>query len=63
MSKAAANRATYAHMVNSVRMTNRQRPTAEHLQRKGLTLSEIAARLGVPINAVQQTLYWDKVSR
>ena len=61
MSKAAQSRAAYARMVGSVRVMKRQRPSAEQLQRKGLTLSEIAACLGVPVHAVQQTLYWDKI--
>lgn len=61
MNSAAQHRAAYARMVNSVRVMKRNKPSAEQLQRKGLTLSEIAACLGVPVHAVQQTLYWDKV--
>jgi orotate phosphoribosyltransferase-like protein len=36
---------------------------ARHLQKKGLTLSEIADRLRVQRDAVVQALYWDVVRK
>lgn len=40
-----------------------QEVLARHLQKKGLTMSEIADRLRVERQAVVQVLYWDVVGR
>jgi len=51
----------YRRMANSVRLMRRDVPYAHELQRRGKTLSEIADYFGVPVKAVHQSLYWDKM--
>jgi plasmid maintenance system antidote protein VapI len=52
-----------ARKLSIPRLDEGQMLKAGYWQRKGLTLSEIAAQLGVERESVVQSIYWDRVSR
>ena len=54
---------TYRHPGNAVRLTRKETAEAIGLQRKGMTLRDIAQFLDLPLSAVHQSLYWDVVQK
>lgn len=53
----------YRHRLKAVRLSRIEREEASRLQRSGRTLREISQQMGVPLNVVQQSLYWDEVAK
>ena len=55
--------ATYRSSVRAVRLSRLELTDARDLQRKGRTMREISEAMEVPLNVVQQSLYWDEVAK
>lgn len=53
----------YRHFLKAARLTRMEREDAASLQRKGRTLREIAEHMEVPVQCVEQSLYWDVVRK
>lgn len=53
----------YRSTVKAVRLSRLERSEAFDLQRKGRTMREIAEVMELPLNVVQQSLYWDEVAK
>lgn len=49
--------------VEDYRLTNAEFRIAQLAQRQGKTMREISDMLGVPFQSVEQSLYWDLVSK